>query len=55
MKGCDDYSATVQLYLDRELSGHDLKDFALYWKNVKYNNNTPRRLLLTTPPPNGHT
>jgi hypothetical protein len=27
MKGCDDYSATIQLYLDRELSGHDLEDF----------------------------
>jgi mycothiol system anti-sigma-R factor len=27
MKGCDDYSATIQLYLDRELSGQDLEDF----------------------------
>jgi mycothiol system anti-sigma-R factor len=27
MKGCDDYSATIQLYLDRELSGQDLHDF----------------------------
>jgi mycothiol system anti-sigma-R factor len=27
MKGCDDYSATIQLYLDRELSGQDLDDF----------------------------
>jgi mycothiol system anti-sigma-R factor len=25
MKGCDDYSATIQLYLDRELSGQDLE------------------------------
>jgi mycothiol system anti-sigma-R factor len=27
MKGCDDYSATIQVYLDRELSGQDLDDF----------------------------
>jgi mycothiol system anti-sigma-R factor len=27
MKGCDDYSETIQLYLDRELSGRDLEDF----------------------------
>jgi mycothiol system anti-sigma-R factor len=27
MKGCDDYSATIQLYLDRELSGQDFEDF----------------------------
>ena len=27
MKGCDDYSATIQLYLDKELSGQDLEDF----------------------------
>jgi mycothiol system anti-sigma-R factor len=27
MKGCDDYSATIQLYLDRELSGQDLEEF----------------------------
>ena len=27
MKGCDDYSATIQLYLDRELSDQDLEDF----------------------------
>jgi mycothiol system anti-sigma-R factor len=27
MKGCDDYCATIQLYLDRELSGQDLDDF----------------------------
>jgi mycothiol system anti-sigma-R factor len=27
MKGCDDYCATIQIYLDRELSGQDLEDF----------------------------
>ena len=27
MKGCDDYSETIQLYLDRELSGQDLEEF----------------------------
>jgi mycothiol system anti-sigma-R factor len=27
MKGCDDYSATIQFYFDRELSGLDLDDF----------------------------
>jgi mycothiol system anti-sigma-R factor len=27
MKDCYDYSATIQLYLDRELSGQDLEDF----------------------------
>jgi mycothiol system anti-sigma-R factor len=27
MKGCDDYGATIQIYLDRELSGQDLEDF----------------------------
>jgi len=27
MKGCDDYDATVQLYLDNELSGQNLEDF----------------------------
>jgi mycothiol system anti-sigma-R factor len=27
MKGCDDYSATIQIYLDWELSGQDLEDF----------------------------
>jgi mycothiol system anti-sigma-R factor len=27
MKGCGDYSATIQLYLDQELSGEDLEDF----------------------------
>jgi mycothiol system anti-sigma-R factor len=28
MKGCDDYSATIQIYLDWELSGQDLEDFS---------------------------
>jgi len=27
MKGCDDYCATIQLYLDKELSGQDLEEF----------------------------
>jgi mycothiol system anti-sigma-R factor len=27
MKGCDDDSATIQIYLDWELSGQDLEDF----------------------------
>jgi mycothiol system anti-sigma-R factor len=27
MKGCDDYSATIQIYLDWELSGQDFDDF----------------------------
>lgn len=27
MKGCDDYGATIQLYLDAELSGQDREDF----------------------------
>jgi anti-sigma factor (TIGR02949 family) len=27
MKGCDEYSATIQLYLDRELSDQDLEAF----------------------------
>jgi mycothiol system anti-sigma-R factor len=27
MKGCDDYSATIQIYLDWELSGRDFEDF----------------------------
>jgi mycothiol system anti-sigma-R factor len=27
MKGCDDYSATIQIYLDWELSGQELEDF----------------------------
>lgn len=32
MKGCDNYSATIQIYLDRELSGQDLKDFPPHLK-----------------------
>lgn len=27
MKGCSDYGATTQLYLDKELRGHDLEEF----------------------------
>jgi mycothiol system anti-sigma-R factor len=27
MKGCDDYSANIQLYLDKELSGQDFEEF----------------------------
>jgi hypothetical protein len=27
MKGCDDYSERIQIYLDRELSGQDFDDF----------------------------
>jgi mycothiol system anti-sigma-R factor len=27
MKGCDDYDATIQLYLDNQLSGQDVDDF----------------------------
>jgi mycothiol system anti-sigma-R factor len=27
MKGCDDYSPTIQLYVDQELSGDELQDF----------------------------
>jgi anti-sigma factor (TIGR02949 family) len=27
VKGCDDYSATIQIYLDWELGGQDLEDF----------------------------
>jgi len=27
MKGCDDFSATIQIYLDWELSGQDFEDF----------------------------
>jgi mycothiol system anti-sigma-R factor len=27
MKGCDDYSPTIQLYVDQELSGEELRDF----------------------------
>jgi mycothiol system anti-sigma-R factor len=30
MKGCHDYSATIQLYLDRELSGQDLEAFRVH-------------------------
>jgi mycothiol system anti-sigma-R factor len=32
MKGCDDYSATIQIYLDGELSGQDLEDFPPHLK-----------------------
>jgi len=32
MKGCDNYSATIQIYLDRELSGQDLEDFPPHLK-----------------------
>jgi mycothiol system anti-sigma-R factor len=35
MKGCDDYSATIQLYLDRELSGQDLDDFRAHLKECE--------------------
>jgi hypothetical protein len=41
MKGCDDYSATIQLYLDRELSGQDCcfqnylaYYFRIIWRSV---------------------
>ncbi len=27
MKGCDDYGANIQLYLDKELTGQDLEEF----------------------------
>src|SRR5258708_20440814 len=27
MKGCDDYSANIQLYFDKELSGQDVEEF----------------------------
>jgi mycothiol system anti-sigma-R factor len=27
VKGCDDFSATIQLYIDKELSGQDRRDF----------------------------
>src|ERR1700761_2253518 len=27
MKGCDEYSPTIQLYVDQELSGDELQDF----------------------------
>jgi mycothiol system anti-sigma-R factor len=30
MKRCDDYSATIQLYLDRELSGQGLEEFRVH-------------------------
>jgi mycothiol system anti-sigma-R factor len=30
MKGCDEYSATIQLYLDQELNGEDLDDFCAH-------------------------
>lgn len=30
MKGCDDYSPTIQLYVDQELSGETLQDFLLH-------------------------
>jgi mycothiol system anti-sigma-R factor len=30
MKGGDDYSASIQLYLDKELSGQDLEDFRVH-------------------------
>jgi mycothiol system anti-sigma-R factor len=35
MKGCDDYSATIQLYIDRELSGPDLDDFRAHLKECE--------------------
>jgi mycothiol system anti-sigma-R factor len=35
MNGCDDYSATIQLYLDRELSGQDLEDFRAHLKDCE--------------------
>jgi mycothiol system anti-sigma-R factor len=35
MKGCDDYSETIQLYLDRELSGRDLEDFQAHLKECE--------------------
>jgi mycothiol system anti-sigma-R factor len=35
MKGCDDYSATIQLYLDRELSGQDLENFPPHLKECE--------------------
>jgi mycothiol system anti-sigma-R factor len=35
MKGCDDYSATIQLYLDRELSSQDLDDFRAHLKECE--------------------
>jgi mycothiol system anti-sigma-R factor len=35
MKGCDDYSATIQLYLDQELSGEDLEDFRAHLEDCE--------------------
>ena len=35
MKGCDDCSATIQLYLDRELSGQDLDVFRVHLKGCQ--------------------
>jgi mycothiol system anti-sigma-R factor len=35
MKGCDDYSATIQIYLDSELSGPDLEDFRAHLKECE--------------------
>jgi mycothiol system anti-sigma-R factor len=35
MKGCDDYSATIQLYLDRELGGQDLEAFRAHLKECE--------------------
>ena len=35
MKGCDDYGATIQLYLDRELCGPDLDDFRAHLKKCE--------------------
>jgi mycothiol system anti-sigma-R factor len=35
MKGCDDYTETIQLYLDRELSGRDLEDFQVHLKECE--------------------
>jgi mycothiol system anti-sigma-R factor len=30
MKGCEDYSPTIQLYVDQELSGEELQDFLVH-------------------------
>ena len=35
MNGCDDYSATIELYLDRELSGQDLDGFRAHLKECE--------------------
>jgi mycothiol system anti-sigma-R factor len=35
MKGCDDYSATIQVYLDRELSDQYLDDFRAHLKECE--------------------